>query len=153
MANALRMKYTNGASGSRERLWRNWPSSIPKTPTARHPSPISGRGQFNVKVQDVGQKCQWLIKCGLRKRVVPLTPMCFLNLITKILIYILSKILLTKISLQVRHGRVQLHAHAVVIQHQSKVSVNKGALKAFLYVWWEWFFLFLVVQSDDFVSR
>jgi hypothetical protein len=55
-ASASPMKSANGASGSSTRPKRNWASSTPRTPTARRPSPTSGRGRFDAKDQSVERR-------------------------------------------------------------------------------------------------
>ena len=71
-ASASPMKSANGASGSSAKPKRNWPSSIPRTRTARRPSPISGRGRFNAKAPAAARKCRSSAPSGSpRKPTVP----------------------------------------------------------------------------------
>ena len=69
-ASAWPMKSANGASGSSRKPRRNWPSSIPKTRTARRPSPISGRGRFNAKAPAAARKCRSSAPCGWPRRAI-----------------------------------------------------------------------------------
>ena len=58
MASASLMKFANGARGLNAKPKKSWPTSIPRTRTARRRLHTFGRGRFNAKAPVVARKCR-----------------------------------------------------------------------------------------------